>query len=63
VRNRGFGSDYLLSSLKILRMSENFLPPLISAPSSNKPDKFEKNIEEILVKRASTNDPMRYYNG
>ena len=35
-RPRGMASDYLLSSLKILRMSENFLPPLMNI-YSNKP--------------------------
>lgn len=44
-RYRGAGSDYLLSSLKILRMSENFLPPLLGGASLVKPDKMEKNIE------------------
>jgi hypothetical protein len=55
------GSDYLLSSLKILRMSDNFLPPLMHT-QSNKADKLERNIEDILVKRASTNDPGQYLN-
>lgn len=59
-KSRAGGSDYLLNSLKILRMTENFLPPLM-VPNI-KPERLEKNIEDLLVKRATSNDPLRYFN-